>query len=48
MYYRTFPLAGVVDDLVQTGFTLRLLPLESFGRRPDGSPRVRLVVAARG
>ncbi|MFE9722882.1 class I SAM-dependent methyltransferase [Streptomyces sp. NPDC005794] len=48
MYYRTFPLADVVDDLVRTGFTLRLLPLEEFGRRPDGSPRVRLVVAARG
>ncbi|MFH9616277.1 class I SAM-dependent methyltransferase [Streptomyces pratensis] len=48
MYYRTFPLAGVVDDLVVTGFTVRLLPLEEFGRRPDGSPRVRLVVAARG
>ncbi|MEU9261387.1 class I SAM-dependent methyltransferase [Streptomyces sp. NPDC049952] len=47
MYYRTFPLAGVVDDLVGTGFTVRLLPLEEFGRRPDGSPRVRLVVAAR-
>ncbi|MFF2730805.1 class I SAM-dependent methyltransferase [Streptomyces sp. NPDC058008] len=48
MYYRTFPLAGVVDDLVRTGFTVRLLPLEEFGRRPDGSPRVRLVAAARG
>ncbi|RPK37378.1 class I SAM-dependent methyltransferase [Streptomyces sp. ADI93-02] len=48
MYYRTFPLAGVVDDLVRTGFTVRLLPLEEFGRRPDGSPRVRLVTAARG
>lgn len=48
MYYRTFPLAGVVDDLTDTGFTVRLLPLEEFGRRADGSPRVRLVVAARG
>ncbi|MFI2781200.1 class I SAM-dependent methyltransferase [Streptomyces sp. ALB3] len=48
MYYRTFPLAGVVDDLVGTGFTVRLLPMEEFGRRRDGSPRVRLVVAARG
>ncbi|MFJ8865028.1 class I SAM-dependent methyltransferase [Streptomyces sp. NPDC102473] len=47
MYYRTFPLAGVVDDLVRSGFTVRLLPLEEFGRRPDGSPRVRLVAAAR-
>ncbi|MEU1485128.1 class I SAM-dependent methyltransferase [Streptomyces sp. NPDC005752] len=48
MYYRTFPLADVVDDLVRTGFTVRLLPMEEFGRRPDGSPHVRLVVAARG
>ncbi|MEU0137284.1 class I SAM-dependent methyltransferase [Streptomyces sp. NPDC006296] len=48
MYYRTFPLAGVVDDLVGAGFGVRLLPLEEFGRRPDGSPRARLVVAARG
>ncbi|MBM7442902.1 class I SAM-dependent methyltransferase [Streptomyces sp. HB132] len=48
MYYRTFPLADVVDDLVGTGFTVRLLPMREFGRRPDGSPRVRLVVAARG
>ncbi|MCX5414426.1 class I SAM-dependent methyltransferase [Streptomyces sp. NBC_00059] len=48
MYYRTFPLAGVVDDLVRTGFEVRLLPLEALGRRPDGSPRARLVVAARG
>jgi SAM-dependent methyltransferase len=48
MYYRTFPLADVVDDLVRTGFAVRLLPLEQLGRRPDGSPRARLVVAARG
>lgn len=48
MYYRTFPLAGVVDDLVRTGFEVRLLPLEELGRRQDGSPRARLVVAARG
>ncbi|MET9595573.1 class I SAM-dependent methyltransferase [Streptomyces sp. NPDC006516] len=48
MYYRTFPLAGVVDDLVRTGFEVRLLPLEELGRRPDGSPRARLVMAARG
>ncbi|MFE3516208.1 class I SAM-dependent methyltransferase [Streptomyces sp. NPDC059166] len=48
MYYRTFPLAGVVDDLVRTGFTVRLLPLEILGRRHDGSPRARLVVAGRG
>ncbi|KDQ65658.1 class I SAM-dependent methyltransferase [Streptomyces sp. NTK 937] len=47
MYYRTFPLAGVVDDLVAAGFGVRLLPLEELGRRADGSPRARLVVATR-
>ncbi|MEU7581309.1 class I SAM-dependent methyltransferase [Streptomyces sp. NPDC041068] len=45
MYYRTFPLGGVRDDLADAGFDVRLLPLEEFGRRPDGSPRWRLVVA---
>ncbi|MCZ4102613.1 class I SAM-dependent methyltransferase [Streptomyces sp. So13.3] len=47
MYYRTFPLRGVRDDLVGAGFTVELLPLEEFGRRPDGSPHCRLVVARR-
>jgi hypothetical protein len=45
MYYRTFPLSGVRDDLVRAGFTVRLQPLEEFGRRGDGSPNCRLVVA---
>lgn len=45
MYYRTFPLRDVRDDLVRAGFTVELLPLEEFGRRPDGSPNWRLVVA---
>ncbi|MCM2417342.1 class I SAM-dependent methyltransferase [Streptomyces sp. RKAG293] len=47
MYYRTFPLRGVRDDLLRSGFTVELLPLEEFGRRPDGSPHCRLVVARR-
>lgn len=47
MYYRTFPLGEVRDDLVRAGFRVGLLPLEEFGRRPDGSPRCRLVVARR-
>ncbi|WP_328316041.1 class I SAM-dependent methyltransferase [Streptomyces sp. NBC_00388] len=47
MYYRTFPLGAVRDDLVREGFSVELLPLEEFGRRPDGSPRCRLVVARR-
>ncbi|MFE2378230.1 class I SAM-dependent methyltransferase [Streptomyces sp. NPDC059398] len=47
MYYRTFPLGAVRDDLVRAGFAVELLPLEEFGRRPDGSPNCRLVVARR-
>ncbi|HET6859894.1 MAG TPA: SAM-dependent methyltransferase, partial [Streptomyces sp.] len=35
------------DDLARAGFTVELLPLEEFGRRPDGSPNCRLVVARR-
>ncbi|MFE7747965.1 class I SAM-dependent methyltransferase [Streptomyces sp. NPDC057428] len=46
MYYRTFPLSGVLADLDRAGFETRLLPLESLGRSRDGSPRARLVVAA--
>ncbi|MFE0100706.1 class I SAM-dependent methyltransferase [Streptomyces sp. NPDC059009] len=45
MYYRTFPLGGVREDLARAGFTVALHPLEEFGRRPDGSPNWRLVVA---
>ncbi|CAM5675772.1 hypothetical protein SALBM135S_10126 [Streptomyces alboniger] len=48
MYYRTFGLAPVRADLAAAGFEVRLLPLEEFGRRPDGSPHWRLVVARRG
>ncbi|MFD9863322.1 class I SAM-dependent methyltransferase [Streptomyces alboflavus] len=45
MYYRTFPLPGVRADLEGAGFTVGLRPLEEFGRRGDGSPHWRLVVA---
>ncbi|MFD4630871.1 class I SAM-dependent methyltransferase [Streptomyces sp. NPDC058284] len=45
MYYRTFPLGGVRADLVDAGFDVRLRPLEEFGRRADGAPHWRLVVA---
>ncbi|MFD0416048.1 class I SAM-dependent methyltransferase [Streptomyces sp. NPDC127108] len=45
MYYRTFPLAGVRADLEGAGFTVGLRPLEEFGRRDDGSPHWRMVVA---
>ncbi|WP_165989643.1 class I SAM-dependent methyltransferase [Streptomyces sp. YIM 98790] len=47
MYYRTFPLAGVLNDLAGAGFAVELLPLPGLGRRPDGAPRARLVVARR-
>ncbi|WP_405783100.1 class I SAM-dependent methyltransferase [Streptomyces sp. NBC_00859] len=47
MYYRTFPLGAVRDDLTRAGFSVGLLPLEEFGRRPDGSPHWRLAVARR-
>ncbi|WP_329213684.1 class I SAM-dependent methyltransferase [Streptomyces sp. NBC_00683] len=47
MYYRTFRLPDVTEDLVRTGFSVRLLPLTDLGQGPDGSPRARLVVATR-
>ncbi|WNI14485.1 class I SAM-dependent methyltransferase [Actinacidiphila sp. ITFR-21] len=47
MYYRTFPLRAVREDLIRAGFTVELRPLPEFGRRPDGSPRARLVLAGR-
>ncbi|MBD0422592.1 class I SAM-dependent methyltransferase [Streptomyces sp. TRM S81-3] len=45
MYYRTFRLGDVGRELVRAGFRVDLYALPEFGRRPDGSPRVRLVVA---
>ncbi|WP_225833546.1 class I SAM-dependent methyltransferase [Streptomyces sp. NK08204] len=45
MYYRTFRLSDVLRELVRAGFTVDLRALPEFGRRRDGSPRVRLVVA---
>lgn len=47
MYYRTFRLSDVLDDLTDAGFTVRLMALTDLGRRPDGAPRARLVVATR-
>ena len=47
MYYRTFPLAAVRQDLLRAGFLVGTVPLEEFGRRADGSPRCRLVLARR-
>jgi ubiquinone/menaquinone biosynthesis C-methylase UbiE len=47
MYYRTCPLPAVRDDLTASGFTVTTAPLAALGRREDGSPRYRLVVARR-
>jgi len=47
MYYRTFPLPAVRADLAAAGFAVETAVLEEFGRRPDGSPRCRLVLARR-
>ncbi|MEE1940161.1 methyltransferase domain-containing protein [Streptomyces sp. TRM 70361] len=47
MYYRTFRLPEVRRELAGAGFAVETLPLEDLGRRPDGSPRARLVVARR-
>ncbi|MEU4266480.1 methyltransferase domain-containing protein [Streptomyces sp. NPDC026092] len=45
MYYRTFRLADVRDRLMQAGFTVETRAIDSLGRRDDGSPRCRLVLA---
>jgi SAM-dependent methyltransferase len=45
MYYRAFRLADVQRELARAGFRVELRALPEFGRRPDGSPRVRLVMA---
>ncbi|MFJ8228708.1 class I SAM-dependent methyltransferase [Streptomyces sp. NPDC094448] len=47
MYYRTFPLGPVRADLERAGFAVELRAVEELGRRPDGSPNCRLVVARR-
>ncbi|WP_405621208.1 class I SAM-dependent methyltransferase [Streptomyces sp. NBC_01508] len=47
MYYRTFRLADVVDELTRTGFEVDLVALDGLGLLPDGSPRCRVVVARR-
>ncbi|NUT24823.1 MAG: class I SAM-dependent methyltransferase [Streptomyces sp.] len=47
MYYRAFRLGEVRDELARAGFAVELRALPEFGRRRDGSPRVRMVVARR-
>jgi SAM-dependent methyltransferase len=48
MYYRTCPLHAVRNDLTASGFTVTTVPLTALGRREDGSPRCRLVLARKG
>jgi len=45
MYYRTCPLSAVRNDLTASGFTVTTVPLTALGRREDGSPKARLVLA---
>ncbi|MFG2637320.1 class I SAM-dependent methyltransferase [Streptomyces sp. NPDC048362] len=45
MYYRAFRLGAVLGELERAGFAVELSALPAFGRRDDGSPRARLVVA---
>ncbi|GGX01909.1 methyltransferase [Streptomyces malachitofuscus] len=47
MYYRAVRFGDVWRGLSRAGFLVRFGELSEFGRRRDGSPRVRLVVAAR-
>ncbi|MFG2307880.1 class I SAM-dependent methyltransferase [Streptomyces sp. NPDC048566] len=47
MYYRRFRLADVRRELAGAGFRVELYALPEFGRRADGGPRVRMVVATR-
>jgi ubiquinone/menaquinone biosynthesis C-methylase UbiE len=45
MYYRTFPLPVVRDELTAAGFTVTTVPLPALSRREDGSSGYRLVLA---
>ena len=45
MYYLTCPLRAVRNDLTASGFTVTTVPLTALGRRENGSPRHRLVLA---
>ncbi len=47
MYYRDFQLGLVGPELERAGFAVDLYALPEFGRRGDGSPRVRMVAARR-
>jgi ubiquinone/menaquinone biosynthesis C-methylase UbiE len=45
MYYRTCGLPVACADLTAAGFTVTTVPLTALGRRADGSPWYRLVLA---
>ncbi|AGS67843.1 class I SAM-dependent methyltransferase [Streptomyces collinus] len=47
MYYRAFRLGDVLAELGRAGFEVELRTLPEFGRRADGSPRARVVLARR-
>ncbi len=47
MYYRTFPLPRVSEELGAAGFGVGTRALDELGTLPDGSPRSRLVLARR-
>jgi ubiquinone/menaquinone biosynthesis C-methylase UbiE len=48
MYYRTWPLHAVCQDLAASGFTVAPVPLTAPGQGNNGSPRCCLVVARKG
>lgn len=47
MYYRTWPVGAVCDDLTASGFAVTSVPLTALGHHKDGSARYRLVLARR-
>jgi SAM-dependent methyltransferase len=47
MYYRTCTPGALSDDLTAAGFDVTTVPLATLGRRENGSPRARLVLACR-
>ena len=47
MYYRAVRFGDMGRELTRAGLWVELRALPEFGRRRDGSPRVRLVVATR-
>lgn len=45
MYCRPFPLRAVRAELAAAGFAVARTAVKDFGRREDGSPRCRLILA---